>query len=55
MYHAHVPYKGVVARERLLFTTHRTLDLCLPVVMDSVVVSCQIIRPREGGIARFIG
>ena len=51
----HVARKRVVARKGLLLTTHRTPHLLLAVVVDGVLVACEVVRPREDGVARLVG
>jgi hypothetical protein len=49
--HAHMPCQSVIARESLLFAAMRASDLHLAVVVDGVLVPCQIVRAREDSVA----
>ena len=53
MYDAHVSCERIVARERLLFAAHGASNFLLPVVVNRVLVSSEVIWPREDGIARL--
>jgi hypothetical protein len=54
VHHAHVSGQRVVARKRLLLATHRTPDLVLAVVVDGILVTRQVVRSGEDGVARLI-
>lgn len=51
--HAEVPCKGVVPTERLLLRAQVTAHLLLARVVDGVLVPCEVVRPREDGVARL--
>jgi len=48
---AHVTREGVVPRECLLFAAMRASDLHLAVVVDGVLMPCQVVRPGEDSVA----
>lgn len=53
MYNTHVSCESVVARKGLLLTAMRALHLLLAIVVDGILVSRQVVGPREDGVARL--
>jgi hypothetical protein len=53
MHNTHVSGKSVCARESLLFLAQGAADLCLADVVNCVLVTRKVIRPRENCIARL--
>jgi hypothetical protein len=49
--YAHMPCQSIIARESLLFAAMRASDLHFAVVVDGVLVPCQIVRAREDSVA----
>jgi len=48
-----VSRKRISATKRLLLRTQIAVHLLLLGVVDRILVSCQVVRPREDGIARL--
>ena len=55
MHNAHVPCQRIVARERLLLSTHGTPDFHGAVVVDRILMTRQVVRPREYSVTRLVG
>ena len=55
VHNTHVSCESVVARECLLFAAVRASDFHLAVVVDGVLVPCQVVRSGEDGVARLAG
>lgn len=53
MYDAHMSSEGIVPAERLLFGTQVTSHLLLARIVNGVLVSCEVVRSREDGVARL--
>lgn len=51
---AHVSGKRIIARKRLFLATHRTSNLRLATVVNSLLVTRKIVRSREDGVARLV-
>lgn len=51
MNNPHMPGEGVVPRERLLFYTQRTAHFLLARIVNCVLVSGEVVWPREDGVA----
>lgn len=51
MDHSHVPGESVIPGKRLLLGAERTSDFLLAGVVDCVFVPCEVVRPREDGVA----
>ena len=54
MYDSHMPRERVVARERLLFATHRASDLLLTTVVNGILVTSKIVGSREDRVAGLV-
>jgi len=55
MAHSEVACKGIVPTEGLLLGTQVTAHLLLACVVDRILVSCEIVRSRENGVAGLAG
>ena len=53
MHNTHVSCQRIVARECLLFSAQGTADLLLTSVVDSVLVTGEIVWTREDRVARL--
>lgn len=53
VYHSHVSGQSVVSAESLLLATELTPDLLLLSIVDCVLMSGEIVRTTEDGVARF--
>ena len=55
MHYAHMACQCIIARESLFLDTKCTANLLLARVVDSVLVTGQVIGPRKHGVAGFAG
>lgn len=55
VHNSHVPSKRIVSREGFLLATHRASDLLLTAIVYRILVSCEIVRPREDRVAWLVG
>lgn len=53
MHHPHVAGQGIIPRERFFLSTQMTANLLLARIMDGVLMTGEVVRAREDGIARF--
>lgn len=55
MHYAEMTSERIVSAERLFLGAQRAVHLELARVVNCVLMSGEIVRPRENGIARFSG
>jgi hypothetical protein len=55
MYDSQVPRERIVPAEGLLLGAQWAVHLLLARVVDGVLVSCQVVRPGENGVAWLSG
>jgi len=53
MTNTEVPGESIVSTEGFLLCTQMTADFLLPRIVNCIFVSCEIVRPRENGVAGF--
>ena len=55
VYNTHVSSQGVITREGLFFRAQVAPYLELARIVDRVLMTCQVVRPREDRVARLAG